>query len=500
MPTRSTKRSRLSAAAPLLATLSLFHCLAAASENATPAAATSRRPNILLAIADDWGFPDAGAYGNGVVKTPTFDRLAREGVLFTHAFVSSPSCTPSRGALLTGQHFWRLGHGANLWSTLPADLPTYTDLLEAAGYHVGFTRKGWGPGKLGERTRNPAGDQFKDFAEFLRRRPNGKPFCFWFGSVDPHRPYDLGSGEHSGIDLAKIDVPGALPDVPQVRSDVADYYFEVQRFDREVGDLLRQLEAIGELENTIIVMTGDHGMPFPRGKGNLYDLGTRVPLAVLWPAGGGTPGRTIDDFVSLTDLAPTFLAAAGLDAPPAMTGHSLLPLLASDKSGMVDRSRDHVVFGRERHTPAQEAPNSGGYPMRGLRTRDWLYIRNSAPDRWPAGTPDYRRAFMTDAWLGDCDNGPSKEYLWQARNIPEVAPFYARAFGKRLAEELYDLRGDAEQLENVAADPRHSEVRASLAAQLTDELKAGEDPRVLGGGDAFDQYPYYGSVPIWPWK
>lgn len=499
MKTISLKQCCLRAVAPLLAALGLFHSFCASAQ-AAEGAANGRPPNILLAIADDWGFPDAGAYGNGVVKTPTFDRLAREGVLFTHAFVSSPSCTPSRGALLTGQHFWRLGHGANLWSTLPANLPTYTDLLEAEGYYVGFTRKGWGPGKLGERKRNPAGEKFNDFAEFLRRRPEGKPFCFWFGSLDPHRPYDLGSGEQSGIDLAKIDLPAALPDVQQIRGDVADYYFEVQRFDREVGDLLRQLEALGELDNTIVVMTGDHGMPFPRGKGNLYDLGTHVPLAVRWPASGGMPGRTIDDFVSLTDLAPTFLAAAGLDAPPVMTGRSLLPLLKSDPPGTVDNARDHVVFGRERHTPAQEAPNSGGYPMRGLRTRDWLYIRNFQPDRWPAGTPDYHRAFLTDAWLGDCDNGPSKEYLWLARGMPDVAPYYARAFGKRPAEELYDLPHDADQLENVAADPRHAEVLAELAARLMEELKAAEDPRASGGGEEFDQYPYYGSVPTWPWK
>lgn len=490
----------LPVAAPL-AILALFQNLVGPPPTEAGEQAAGRpKPNILLAIADDWGFPDAGAYGNGVVKTPTFDRLAREGVLFRHAFVSSPSCTPSRGALLTGQHFWRLGHGANLWSTLPANLPTYTDVLEAEGYHVGFTRKGWGPGKLGERKRNPAGEQFDNFAEFLRRRPNGKPFCFWFGSVDPHRPYDLGSGEQSGIDLDEIDVPAALPDMRQVRSDVADYYFEVQRFDREVGDLLRQLESLGELDNTIVVMTGDHGMPFPRGKGNLYDLGTHVPLAVRWPAVGGAPGWTIDDFVSLTDLAPTFLAAASVDAPSAMTGRSLLPLLRSVQSGMVDSTRDHVVIGRERHTPAQEAPDSGGYPMRGLRTRDWLYIRNFQPDRWPAGTPDHQRAFLTDAWLGDCDNGPSKEYVWLAKDMPDVAPYYARAFGKRPAEELYDLRGDPDQLENVAADSRHAEVRAELAARLMEELKAANDPRMSGGGDAFDKYPYYGSVPTWPWK
>lgn len=462
----------------------------------TGAVAAERRPNILLAIADDWGYPHASCYGDPVVKTPTFDRLAREGVLFKHAFVSSPSCTPSRGALLSGQHFWRLRQGANLWVTLPADIPVYPDLLEAAGYSVGYTRKGWGPGKLGERTRNPAGPQFKDFAAFLDERPKEKPFCFWFGSVDPHRPYEPGSGAASGIDPAKIKLPAALPDAAETRADVADYYFEVQRFDREVGELLHRLEAMGELENTIVVMTGDHGMPFPRGKANLYDLGSHVPLAIRWGDKLKQPGRTIDDFVSLTDLAPTFLAAAGLPAVKEMTGRSLLGIL---QAAAVDSPpRDHVVFGRERHTQAQEAPQTGGYPMRAIRTADYLYIRNFEPDRWPVGTPHHERAFRGQAWLGDTDNGPSKSFLWLHRDEPAIRPFYALAFDKRPAEELYDLSRDPDQRANLSNDPKHADAKQKLSARLTSELKATGDPRVLGGGEQFDRYPYHGGVPEWP--
>jgi N-sulfoglucosamine sulfohydrolase len=460
--------------------------------------ADERQPNILLAIADDWGYPHAGCYGDPVVKTPTFDRLAREGVLFTRAFVSSPSCTPSRGALLTGQHFWRLREGADLWSTLPADLPVYTDLLEKAGYFVGHTRKGWGPGKLGERTRNPAGDSFNDFEEFLSRRPTDKPFCFWFGSTDPHRPYELGSGQASGIDLSRIKLPAALPDVPETRSDVADYYFEVERFDREVGELLKRLEALGELDNTLVVMTGDHGMPFPRGKANLYDLGTHVPLAIRWGDKLKQPGRTVSDFVLLPDLAPTFLAAAGLTAPDAMTGRSLLGILTGEAESGV--KRDHVVFGRERHTPAQEAPQSGGYPMRAIRTERYLYIHNFAPDRWPVGTPDYKRAFLQRAWLGDTDNGPSKDYMWLHREDPAVKPFYSLAFDKRPTEELYDLAGDPDQKHNVASVASFAAAKKELSGQLMAELNQTGDPRVVGRGDQFDRYPYFGSVPQWPWE
>ncbi len=468
---------------------------------APAAEVTAQRPNILLAIADDWGFPHAGCYGDPVVRTPTFDRLAGEGVLFTHAFVSSPSCTPSRGALLSGQHFWRLREGANLWSTLPADIAVYPDLLEAAGYHVGFTRKGWGPGKLGDRRRNPAGPQFTDFDQFLKKRPAGKPFCFWFGSVDPHRPYEAGSGRKSGFDPAKITLPAALPDAAEVRDDVADYYFEVERFDREAGELLSRLEALGELDRTLIVMTGDHGMPFPRGKGNLYELGAHVPLAIRWGENIARPGRREDRFVSLTDLAPTFLRAGGVEVPQAMTGRDLAALLTEDtSSGAETPQRDHVLLGRERHTQAQEAPDGGGYPSRAIRTKTFLLIRNYLPDRWPAGTPDFAKAFFERAWLADCDNGPSKAYLWQRRDEPAIKPFYDRAFAKRPAEELYDLTADPDQLINVADDERYAAARRELSDQLSKELKMAGDPRVTGKTAPFDEYPYYGGAPQWPWK
>ena len=315
--------------------------LAACSTSAQDPENPQKRPNILLAIADDWGWPHAGAYGDPVVATPSFDRVAEEGVVFEHAFVSSPSCTPSRAALLTGQWHWRLEESANLWSTLRARFPVYPDLLEGAGYHVGFTRKGWGPGRVepGGRERNPAGARYDDFDAFLAKRPAGAPFCFWFGSFDPHRGYAPGSGRESGIDLDLIRLPACFPDAEEVRSDVADYYVEVQRFDREVGELLRKLEELGELDDTIVVVTGDHGMPFPRCKSNLYDSGTRVPLAVRWGARAGA-GRRVTDFVSLTDLAPTFLEAAGLSAPAVMTGASLLSIVTSERDGRVDASRD----------------------------------------------------------------------------------------------------------------------------------------------------------------
>ena len=455
------------------------------------------RPNIVLAIADDWGRPHAGAYGDQGIETPSFDRLAREGVLFTNAYISSPSCTPSRGAILSGQHFWRLGAGGNLWSVWPDHLAEYPKLLAEEGYFVGSYRKGWGPGRPSHGAANPAGRRYDSVDEFFAARPAGAPFCFWFGSSDPHRPYRKGSGVESGMDLEKVRLFPHFPDAEEIRGDIADYYWEVQRFDREVGELMARLEEMGEIDNTIIVMTGDHGMPFPRAKANLYDAGTGVPLAILWKQ-RAPPNRRVTDFVSSTDLAPTFLEAAGLDIPAEMTGRSLLTLLTSSRSGRVETARDHVFFGRERHVPAQQAPDSGGYPARGIRTDDFLYLRNLRPDRWPAGTPDHDDAFLRNAWLADCDNSPTKWYLWSRRDDPAVKKYYDLAFAMRPPEELYDLTKDPGQIRNVANDPAYDAIRKDLAVRLFEELNATDDPRAQGRGEFFDLQPYLGGGPRYP--
>lgn len=463
-----------------------------------------KRPNILFCLADDWSWPHASIAEDKVVRTPTFDRVAREGVLFNNAFVTAPSCTPSRGSIVTGQWHWRLEEGGNLWSTLPAKFEVYPDILEQAGYHVGFTRKGWGPGRdePGGRKRNPAGPRYKNFGQFLKARPDEKPFCFWFGSTDPHRGYKWQSGVKSGMKLEDVEMPACLPDSKEVRMDICDYYWEVQRFDREVGELLEILEESGELDNTLVVISGDNGMPFPRCKSNLYDMGTNVPLAVRWAA-RVKGSRVVEDFISLSDLAPTFLEAAGLKPTPDMTGRSFVNVLTSGKSGQVDRKRDHVLTGKERHVPCQET-GMGGYPMRAIRTHDFLYIRNFKPDRWPAGAPKgyaqptkivVSRPLGTFYGYGDIDAAPTKSYMLKYRDDPKVKKLFELGFGKRPAEELYDLQKDPDQLNNVADQAEYARVKSELAAALMAELKATKDLRVLGKGDAFDKYPYYGGMP-----
>ncbi len=462
------------------------------------------RPNILFAIADDWGWPHAGVYGDPVVQTPAFDRLAEEGILFNHAYISSPSCTPSRNAILTGQYHWRLGPGANLWSTLDPSTPVFPLLLEDAGYKIGYYRKSWGPGDISNWERHPAGPNYPDetggFTKFMEEWNGEQPFCFWLGAYDPHRPYDKGTGAAAGMDLEKIRLFECFPDNEIVRSDVADYYYEVQRFDTLVAGAIALLEDYGALENTIIVMTGDHGMPFPRCKSNNYDSGARIPLAVRWGSRLKNPGRVLEDFISTTDLAPTFLELAGVEVPGVMTGKSMVNLFTSGADGFVDReNRDYVLHGKERHVPGQEE-HMGGYPLRAIRTHDFLYIRNFEPERWPSGTPNYKKAMIPYCWLGDCDNGPTKTYMDDNKEKDEYhRKLWELAFGVRPAEELYDCMNDPEQLVNLAGNPEYGEVREKMAARLMEQLEITGDPRSDAVEDFdFDAVPYLGQGPRHP--
>lgn len=449
----------------------------------TGCAGQPERPNILFCMADDWGPDHAGILGDPLIETPSFDRLAEEGVLFTNAYVALPSCTGSRAAILSGQMPHRLTNAANLSSRWEDTPPLFTDLLSEAGYHVGYTRKGWGPGQHPGRKLNPCGRKYDDFDAFLEERPEGAPFFFWFGSTDPHRGYNRELTEEMGISPDDVPVPPYLPDVPEIRQDLADYYAEVRRFDTEVGQLVRRLEESGELENTVVVMTGDHGLPFPRAKGHLYDSGAHVPLAIRWGS-RAEPERRVTDFVSFTDFAPTFLDLAGVGTPAVMTGRSFLNVLLSSGSGRVDSSRDHVFAERERHTWCH--PDGQSFPVRSLRTDEFLYIWNIRPYLYPAGHPCLRREGKTPKGHVDCDEGPSKYFLIDHQEDPEYAPFYQRAFGLRPEEELYAVEADPHQLRNLAADPAHATTLAQMRDRVRAWMKETGDPRADGETDIWD--------------
>lgn len=458
------------------------------------------RPNIFFAIADDWSWPHAGIYGDTVVQTPTFDRIAKEGMLFSNSYCVSASCTPSRASILTGQFPHRLESGANLWSTLPAKFPVYPDLLEAQGYVVGYLGKGWAPGFLGDRTRNPAGPVFKSFEAFLKSVPPGRPWCFWYGSHDPHRPYKDGQGAASGIKLDAIKVPPFLPDVPEVRGDIADYYFAVQRFDRDTGAMMKQIEEAGQLDHTIVVMTSDNGFPFPRAKANCYEYSNHMPLAIRWGE-KVKPGSKSDAIISHVDFAPTFLdAALQFRGPSAiqksatladlsrdMNGHSFLPVLLGQTDGV---ARDHAFIERERHANVRKGDAS--YPMRGVRVGKFLYISNLRPDLWPAGDPEMWKAVGP---FGDIDGGPSKTFLLHHKDDEGIGHLFELACGKRPAEELYDLEQDPYALHDVSGYPEYDKDLQKLRAQTKDWMTRTNDPRATAGGayDAFDKYPYTGG-------
>ncbi|TFH66479.1 MAG: sulfatase [Gemmatimonadales bacterium] len=505
------------------------------------------QPNIVFVFADDWG-RYAGAYAalegpkslNALMETPNFDRVAREGVLFTNAVVPAPSCTPCRSSILSGQYFWQTGLGAILQGARWDErIPTYPLELEKAGYHIGHTYKVWSPGKTANapygarRTQyQSAGDDFGHFShwvtanapelgvegakeqlyqetrlnfdEFLAARNGNQPFCYWWGPTNTHRTWERGSGKALwGLEPDALTgrLPAFLPDVPEIREDVCDYLGECMAVDGGLGVIMSRLEEIGELENTLLVVSGDHGIPgIPRAKCNLYDIGSEVALAVRWP-GHGTPGRVVDDMVNLMDLAPTFLEAAGVTIPETMSATSLLPVLESTKNGQVDPARCFAVTGRERHV-ADAREGFLPYPQRAIRTAEYLYIRNYETDRWPMGDPKGLDDLSAEApsvkdltWVtrtayADMDAGPTKAWMIHHRNDDSVRPLFDLAFGKRPAHELYHLSLDPDYMENIADDPTHAQAKARLAAKLDEILTAQDDPRVTRRPCPFEHGAY----------
>lgn len=471
------------------------------------------RPNILFCISDDQSWAHTTANGDPVISTHAFDRVANEGLRFVNSFCDAPTCGPSRSAILTGQHIWRLEEAANIWSTLQSKFVTYTEELKQAGYKVGYTGKGWGPGRLepGGRTENPAGanytgksikprfsairdtDYAGNFETFLSKVSDDQPFCFWLGTSEPHRAFENGIGIKTGKDSAKIIVPPIFPDNDIVRSDILDYLVEIEHFDSMVQRAIALVEKRGWLDNTIIVVTSDNGMPFPRGKATLYDHGSKVPLAICWAKGIKNPGRVINAPVNLSELAPTFLEAAGLVVPEMMTGHSMMDLFANSPN--IPRNAAYIAF--ERHSGARAGGK--GYPSRAIRTEEYMYIYNFEPDRWPAGSPDPAVCNRLIPF-GEYDNSPTKDYMVENRYKHEVAYLAELSFGKHPAEEFYILKDDPHQMNNLAGNQKYLSTQNFLRRQLFDYLEKTKDPRVVGGAVNWDYYPHYGRMANKNWK
>ena len=449
------------------------------------------KPNILFILADNWRWPTAGVLGDPMARTPTFDRIAHEGIVFTHTFNSSPSCSPSRASMLTGRYPHELGERASLWSAFPKDTPVVTQLLREAGYDIGYNGKAWGPGNVAVSgwQENPVGPKYTNFAAFLAHRKTPQPFFYWMGNTDTatrgHKLDYTAIATNAGLDPAKLVVPPGLPDCPEVRLDLLNYYGGVLKLDEEAARAIALLEKSGELDNTVVIYTGDNGWQMPRGLGNCYDMGSRVPLAIRWGKHFAA-GRKLNDFINLGDLGPTFLELAGLTPPPVMTMHSIKNLLLGNPDSA---QRESVFIERERH--ANVRTNNLSYPVRAVRTHDFLYLRNLRPDRWPAGDPDV--FFIHGRPFGDVDTSRTKDFLLAHQNDPAYAKYIALIFGKRPAEELYDLRSDPTQLTNVASQPAYAGALKQLRARVDEWMKQTHDPRVDPAYDGFDTFPYYGK-------
>ena len=462
------------------------------------------KPNILFVISDDQSYPHTSIYGTSWVNTPGFDRVGKEGLLFHNAFTTNAKCSPSRASILTGRDSWLLEEATNHVPYFPEKFTTFPEVLKAKGYETGYTGKGWAPGialKDGKK-RDLIGkayqdkklvppakkisniDYFENFKLFLNEKPEDRPFFFWVGGHEPHRAYEYQVGiTAGGKKINQIDkVPNHWPNSDNVRTDVLDYAFEIEHFDGHLVNIIDELEKRNLLENTIIIVTSDNGMPFPRVKGQVYPFDNRLPLAIRWGKGIKNPGRSIDDYFSFSDFAPTFINIVNIESHDmeAFSGKSWKSVFEGSPD---ENLRDYMIIGKERHDIGRE--NDQGYPVRGIIAGNYFFSLNFEPERWPAGNPE-------TGYL-NTDGSPTKTEILNLNRTGENAEYWNLAFGKRPAEELYDIDKDPECLNNLALDQNFSQIKTKLKEQLMNDLKKQGDPRALGNGNVFDQYPYAGE-------
>jgi len=464
------------------------------------------RPNILVVIFDDAGL-DMSAYGSTYVNTPGFDAVAKEGVLFNRAYTPNAKCAPSRASIITGRNSWQLDAAANHVIYFPPKFKTYQEVLLENGYITGHTSKGYGPaltltadGKerevmgpaFNEKKLKPAttgisdNDYSGNFNDFLEKAPEGRPWSFWVGSIEPHRGYEYGSGKKLGGKAENMikDFPPYWPDNEVTRNDLLDYAYEIEDTDKHIEKILRILKEKNQLNNTLIVVTSDHGMPFPRVKGNQYENANHIPMAILWKKKMKAEGRTVDDYISFVDLAPTFLEAAGIDwqssgMHPA-AGKSLMSIITSKKSGQIEADRDYVLVGKERHDTGR--PNDVGYPIRGIHKNNMLYIKNYEIDRWPSGNPE-------TGYL-NTDGSPTKTEILNLRRSGKNKEFWKLNFGKRVEEELYDIENDPFCMNNLAHDITYAILKTQLKTEMEARLLKQGDLRMTGYGHIYEQFPF----------
>lgn len=423
-----------------------------------------KRPNILFFITDDESWLERSAYGWSNLPTPNFDRVAQNGVLFTKAYTSAPSCAPSRASVLTGRNFWELEEGAFIQAWLPRKFKLMPELLRSKNYLVGRTGKGWGPGVYPDEGHSQASagevydrlvlpddqridrisplDYIANFKSFLNSREDGQPFFFWFGTTEPHGPFAddnyIRLKQEFGVSPDEVAIPPFMANTKENMKARANFAYEVCYADRVLGQALQVLEQMGELDNTLIIVTSDNGTPVgDKGKATAYDWGTHVPMAVMWPR-RVPAGRTVSDFVGFPDIAPTILEASGTEIPPSMSGKSFLPSLVSSQSGRVDTCRDFIVTGLEWHGEFDPVSRSS----RTLTTDRFAFIINYDNQR------------------------PVEAYTPPGAEVRST--------------ELYDLENDPWQAKNLINNSDYARTAAELKKKLTDYGLRTGDPRFTG--------------------
>ncbi|MBI1389490.1 MAG: sulfatase-like hydrolase/transferase [bacterium] len=401
-------------------------------------AEAAESPNIIWIIADDVGGGEVGCYGHPTLRTPNIDRLAAGGLKFTQAFVTTSSCSPSRASLFTGKYPHSTG-AENLHDPLPADQVIVPELLSRAGYYSGSVGK-YHLGEAAEKKLDSMKGDVRQWRDFMKERPERKPFFLALGFTDAHRPFDRGCIDPP-YTHDEVIVPRFLPDIPSVREDLAGFYDEITRMDNEIGELLTHLESNGLLENTLIMFTGDNGMPFPRAKTTLYDIGTYTPLILHWPreikAGG-----VYDGVVSLVDVAPASLQAAGVAVPDSMQGVSLL-----------DQVSDPAHYARE-YVFTEANWHDFDDHVRAARDSRFKYIRNAFPERPLPNSADSINTPMFRDIIRLRDEGNlTKEQMLMFRS-------------RRAEEELYDLAYDPNEFHNLVYEPAYQSVLERMRARL----------------------------------
>jgi len=427
-----------------------------------------KRPNVVLIIADDLAWEDCGAFGNPKVGTPNIDRLARGGMRFDRAFVTASSCSPSRSSLITGRYPHNTDAEELHWP-LPPGQVTFVEKLKASGYWTAAAGK-WHLGNAVKgrfdvvREANPAGFQLgtvKDakarmtaegsgavqsgcdqWVPVLRDRPKDRPFFLWLAALDPHRDYEEGTiaQPHRPEDVV---VPPYLPDVPEVRRDLALYYDEISRLDRYVGEVMAELDRQGVAGETLVLLLSDNGRPFPRCKTTLYDSGIRTPLIARWPGHIG-PGSRCGSLVSTIDIAPTILKLAGVEPGPTFQGKDISPLFRDPTA----KVRDLIFAERNWHDYAAHG--------RAARSERFKYIRND--DLGKPLTPP-----------ADAVRSPTFVAMRRLRDEGKLTREQRACFvSPRPAEELYDVEADPHESVNLAGDPKHAGVLADMRRALSE--------------------------------